>query len=156
MCSLLRQEYEFVEPIGIACNLVVVALCLVAYDESLQVGGMLEAALLNIGYRLWQDDGLQLVAEIEHIVARLVVGIDEVVWTVTLVRVNLVLLQFGTVKISVIFQWVFCIIERNSCDSLEFSSLLHEVSTIVPQKDRMAASIIRYFFIQLLIIIELQ
>ena len=101
MCSLLRQEYEFVEPIGIACNLVVVARSLVTYDESLQVGGVLEAALLNIGYRLWQDDGLQLVAEIEHIVARLVVRIDEVVWTVTLVWVNLVLLQFGTVKVQV-------------------------------------------------------
>ena len=101
MCSLLRQEYEFVEPIGIARNLVVVAPCLVAYDESLQVGGMLEAALLNISHRLWQDDGLQLVAEIEHIVSRLVVRIDEVVWTVTLVRVNLVLLQFGTVEVQV-------------------------------------------------------
>ena len=101
MCSLLRKEYEFVESSGIACNLIVVAPCLVTHDESLQVGSMLEAALLNIGHRLRQDDGLQLVAEIEHIVARLVVRIDEVVWTVTLVWVYLVLLQFGTVKVQV-------------------------------------------------------
>ena len=57
--------------------------------------------LADVGGCLRKDDRLERFAEVEHIFAHLVVVVEEVVETVTLVGIGLVLLQAGVIQIQV-------------------------------------------------------
>ena len=85
----------------IAGYLIVVATRIIAHHQFLQIGGVLKAALLYVSGRTRQDDGLQLVAIVEHETARFIIFIQVVVESVTLEGVRHVPFQFGIVEIQV-------------------------------------------------------
>ena len=90
---LLGKEHQLAQSLHILGDAVVVAYGLVADSQTLQVSGMVEHMLADVGSLLRQDDGLQFVAVVEHILVNHVVLIDKVVETVALVRMHFILLQ---------------------------------------------------------------